>query len=206
MSKENISPNTILTSKTPYPDDNQRFSLPKHSLPPSAAAKYTPINQVAHLNSSKERPNSARGPLFEFNPNTQTSERPKSKKRKPSSKPRKFKVNNNNEIHIQQNTSYMPNVSHNLQPDYDESSSNYSDHTAIPLCPPPVPQNEEISVLQQNKELKRMVASLSQTVQMLTSEFHKNMEAVTLMCNQLAAKNTLLESRVKFLEKRVNGQ
>jgi hypothetical protein len=51
-----------------------------------------------------------------------------------------------------------------------------------------------------------MVANLAQTVQMLTSEFHKNMEAVTQMCNQLAAKNTILESKVKYLEKRVNGQ
>jgi hypothetical protein len=144
MNKENISPNTIINTKNQYLEENPRFSLPKHAMPPSTAAKYFPINQVTNLKSSKERPNSARGPLFKFNPSSQNSERPRSKKRKPSIKPKKYKVNTNNEIHIQQNISYMPSVAHNLNQEYDESSNSYSDHTAIPICPPPVPQHDEL--------------------------------------------------------------
>jgi hypothetical protein len=55
----------------------------------------------------------------------------------------------------------------------------------------------------QNKELKTMINSLSESFSMLTKEYSKNMDAMKTTYTNLYSKHTLLENKVKYLERRM---
>jgi hypothetical protein len=140
--------------------------------------------------SYKERPISARGPNFEFN---QSSD-PKQNKRKSINRTKKFKINTDNEIKIVDKSNIpvpYPYTPHDMLSD--SSISHLKE------------ENDELSKIKaENKELRQMMGNLSLTVNLLASELHKHMTGTNQAYSELATKNTLLESKVRYLEKVLN--
>jgi len=65
-------------------------------------------------------------------------------------------------------------------------------------------------LVNQNQEMKMTIKTLAETVSKLVSEFHTmsrsvNMRAVSEAITNLNDKNTILDSRVKYLEKNMNN-
>lgn len=121
------------------------------------------MQAISSLKGPKNRPNSARGPFFEFTSNTpinhegEVKEKSK-KKRKPSARPKKYKVNTDNEIKINRPSDYP---GYQPQPDPEEVESSYSDNTAINLA-----QQEQKPRVEQS--VSQVVHSTSHQVPMPT--------------------------------------
>lgn len=182
-----FKPSGLETSKA-----NMSYCMPpKHPIRDSllhSKENIHPNITSEHQNTSisyKERPTSARGPNFEFN---QPSE-PKRHKQKSTTRGQKFKVNTDNEIKII-DKSDLPSPFIPKEMLSDPSISHLNGET-----------EELLKLKAQNKELRMMVSNLSQTVNLLASELHKHMAGTNQAYNELATKNTLLESKVKYLEK-----
>ena len=58
-------------------------------------------------------------------------------------------------------------------------------------------------LIKQNNDLKQMVTTLSDSMTMLTHEYSKNMESMKNMYTNLYSKHTLLENKVKYMERRI---